>query len=1304
VGEDVAAADKGRRARGPRVPAWARRTILAVVVVALIVGNAFVIHRQFPSNDRAKNAAYNDGLVALDVDKDPEHLARAEMQFRRYLEIDPRHKRVRFLLGMALASQKTEAKLAEARAEFGKILASDPEFDEARVALAEIAEEDQEYEEAFRQLDLAAKNDPTPTSVYALRARILAAAGDQDAAVAAYKETLRRDPDSYDSAMALGDILMARSVLGGAEADRQAAAGAYHAAEEVLKRRLANTEDKRLRMLLARAIYGQARVQQKRQLGEAVAELRRAAEGSPDDLEPTLILGEFFRTAGNLEEARRVFDDASRKWTKPADAARVLLKMHELAVDQRRPDDAVKALSDAVAKSIDDPGIRVRLVGYLTSIGRFDDATREIDAAQQLFPQNDGVHAARGDLARERARAAATPEESAQRHAEALAAYRRALELRPKSIRLKKLVAGELIDALVRKPAAAEPTDDEKFARRCIDEVLRVNSHDAEALGWRARLLLADAKYDDVVASLKSVLDATAPPADALRALGTAAALLGERNLAADAFARVVDLQRDRVREKTPEAVGTGPSAIDWFNAAHAARDAGRLDAALEMALVGARLRPNSVDVRRELGEAQLAKGDAAAAVKTLTAARADFDKDAGVRLLLARAYEAAGRLDAAEDELKNAIVDLPSEATRMTYFEFLARTGRTEAAEQGFLAMTASEPDSPRARMLLGDYYLSLKPPRTQAALEQYKLALDLTHGGPAPLLRIAELELEIAKRDPAAFEQAQAAVDAFVKTAPNDPWRDYLTGKLALAGGRPAEAAPALLRFTTKVPTSGEGFYYYGRALRDLGRLDEAVAAVERAARLKRGDSEIALDLAMMQQDAGAKAMERGDFASAQRLFAAAETGGAGRGARVLLSAAHFDAGEIEPAEKELRAILAEDPKNLYALQVLAMVVIRKGSKGVLDEVESIYRRILDLKPDDFTAKLGIALTRYERGDFPGALESLRALYPKTDGSPLIAMAIAQCMSALNDATGAVGFLDGEIKAHPKSDVLHHLKADFLVHLRQPLDAVPDYRAAYEMNPDDLGALLAAAAALMQGRDYDGARRMLVEKLPTSKEPAALHLAIGEALLLSGKLEEGGDELRKTLADMPGNSRALYLLGRIAEQKGKKPEAKRLYSESVRRGAIDSDAFARLARLAQEEGDRGAAIEAYSKAVKIDPRNVVALNNLAGLLADEDGRMEEALGDARTACALAPERLEFADTYGWILFRLGRAAEAAAALAPAADRMTTNALVQYHAGMAYSRVSRSIDARECLARALRLDAKFDGADAARAELEKLR
>ena len=53
-----------------------------------------------------------------------------------------------------------------------------------------------------------------------------------------------------------------------------------------------------------------------------------------------------------------------------------------------------------------------------------------------------------------------------------------------------------------------------------------------------------------------------------------------------------------------------------------------------------------------------------------------------------------------------------------------------------------------------------------------------------------------------------------------------------------------------------------------------------------------------------------------------------------------------------------------------------------------------------------------------------------------------------------------------------MHHMKGDFFVHVHQPLDAVREYKTAFALNHENFGALLAAAAALMDVADFDGAR----------------------------------------------------------------------------------------------------------------------------------------------------------------------------------------------------------------------------------------
>jgi Tfp pilus assembly protein PilF len=114
--------------------------------------------------------------------------------------------------------------------------------------------------------------------------------------------------------------------------------------------------------------------------------------------------------------------------------------------------------------------------------------------------------------------------------------------------------------------------------------------------------------------------------------------------------------------------------------------------------------------------------------------------------------------------------------------------------------------------------------------------------------------------------------------------------------------------------------------------------------------------------------------------------------------------------------------------------------------------------------------------------------------------------------------------------------------------------------------------------------------------------------------------------------------------------------------------------------------------------------MNSLALVTAEDPKRLDEALGYARNAATLAPERGEIADTYGWLLYQAGKTKEAATMLTRAAALLPQAAVVQFHTGMALSREGRTPEARQHLDRALRLDAKFDGADTARAELDRLR
>ncbi|MBI2879041.1 MAG: tetratricopeptide repeat protein, partial [Candidatus Rokubacteria bacterium] len=73
------------------------------------------------------------------------------------------------------------------------------------------------------------------------------------------------------------------------------------------------------------------------------------------------------------------------------------------------------------------------------------------------------------------------------------------------------------------------------------------------------------------------------------------------------------------------------------------------------------------------------------------------------------------------------------------------------------------------------------------------------------------------------------------------------------------------------------------------------------------------------------------------------------------------------------------------------------------------------------------------------------------------------------------------------------------------------------------------------------------------------------------------------------------------------------------------------------QRQGDVPGAVAAYEKVPTLNPRSVLAGNNLAWLLAEHGGDKERALQLAQMAKELAPEDASVSDTLGWILYQRG-------------------------------------------------------------------
>ena len=127
------------------------------------------------------------------------------------------------------------------------------------------------------------------------------------------------------------------------------------------------------------------------------------------------------------------------------------------------------------------------------------------------------------------------------------------------------------------------------------------------------------------------------------------------------------------------------------------------------------------------------------------------------------------------------------------------------------------------------------------------------------------------------------------------------------------------------------------------------------------------------------------------------------------------------------------------------------------------------------------------------------------------------------------------------------------------------------------------------------------------------------------------------------------------------------------------------------------------YRKALKVNAEFAPAANNLAYLLAEKDGDLNEAFDFARLAKEKLPNDPGVMDTLGWVYYKKGLYDSAIAELNDCIEKMNDNAMVHYHLGMVYYKVEEGAKARVALEKALALDPKFEKAEEVREVLAKL-
>ena len=219
--------------------------------------------------------------------------------------------------------------------------------------------------------------------------------------------------------------------------------------------------------------------------------------------------------------------------------------------------------------------------------------------------------------------------------------------------------------------------------------------------------------------------------------------------------------------------------------------------------------------------------------------------------------------------------------------------------------------------------------------------------------------VQLGIARQQLGEYDGAIAAFAAAHTVNPRDPDMDAYLVQAQMAARRYERAEAAASDALTRSPGHTRLVRLRAQALSKLGRSSEATKMLEDGM-VKRPDSrEFVVGLADLYSD-----QKRTD--DAVRLLEEARTKlGDDEGLTMQLANVYEAGDRITDAEKELRRLLARDPRNANALNSLSYMFAQRGVRGI--EAVELAQRAVDLEPDNpaYLDTLGWALFKIGKVD---------------------------------------------------------------------------------------------------------------------------------------------------------------------------------------------------------------------------------------------------------------------------------------------------------------------------------------------------
>lgn len=491
-----------------------------------------------------------------------------------------------------------------------------------------------------------------------------------------------------------------------------------------------------------------------------------------------------------------------------------------------------------------------------------------------------------------------------------------------------------------------------------------------------------------------------------------------------------------------------------------------------------------------------------------------------------------------------------------------------------------------------------------------------------------VALLDAEVARRnDPAAY-RLRAGYYAF-------------TGRLELA-------EQDLVHLTRLPDAVAADYAALGRFYQQSGRITEAVAAFDAGLKVD-PDSDplrrLLLTVLLGRKDGSAQV--RGEGLLAQLLAELPDDPDLLiLKARLLL--ADKSAEATQEGERNLERVTRIDPHSVVAHMLLIQLAQQQGDEA---QIDARITQALGANPENAELILARAKLEDDRGNLEVAWALARSVLETGSISPLALNPLTELAIRHGEAATALSLNDTALALDPTNETTQILRASILS-LTGELDGAIRELEAYRQTEPGRGSLVVLLALAETYREQ-GDLKKAGERLDQASVLAPDNQAIlPERLRLLAK-QERYEEIVSAVSDPrledTRNPQPLLLAAWIlASTRGDNHlhQARILFERALTIDENSVNGHFGLATVIHAQGDLEECVKQYRLVLEQDPYHRETLNNLAWILCDNLGRLEEARDLADRGLARYPEDPHLLDTRAVVLLKQGRLEEAAADL----------------------------------------------------------